>query len=125
MVFLKEARFSEPRNGRFNALVRIGVVYESGGPAFESHRTWLLHNRARLQARGQAAVEFVRLETPRLGDGTAEIVYHFEDLRESPTIWQFRYEAPTLIIRVPVTLSFPPLTIPPAGQNGQAPERQE
>lgn len=105
-VVLESAKFLPVENDRFNAVVQVLVNYESGGPAFESHRTGLLYNRAHLANAVKKRVSFTRLETPRLADGTARIVYHFKGLVGRPTDWDFVYEAATLIIKVPVPLRF-------------------
>ncbi|MFP6766757.1 MAG: hypothetical protein VB859_01215 [Planctomycetaceae bacterium] len=112
-VVLQSAKFLPIENDRFNAVVQIQVNYESGGPAFESHRTGLLYNRAYLVNTAKQRVKFSRLETPRLGDGTAQITYHFKELDGRPADWDFVFEAATLIIKVPVPLSFPRWKIRP------------
>lgn len=83
--------------------VRIAVAYETGGPAFESHRTWFLHNDVYLE---DPAGRRVRLnggsETVQQGDGGVGIEYRFIDLPEPLSELTFVYLAPTLIVDVPL-----------------------
>ena len=37
--------------------VQIAVSYETGGPAFESHRTWIYHNRVYLETKTGTRIE--------------------------------------------------------------------
>ena len=51
-------------------------------------------------------VAYDRFETPRLGDGTAQLVYHFKNIEGPRGGWRFVYEAPTQILKVAVPLDF-------------------
>ena len=115
-VVLTSIRQSPADRDRFDATFGITVQYESGGPAFESHRLWMLYNRAHLvpasDKKSVRQVAYDRFETLRLGDGTAELAYHFKNLEGRPRDWRFVYQAPTQIIKVPVPLEFARWKVP-------------
>ena len=117
-VVFTSARITTTGDGRHDATIDVTVQYESGGPSFESHRLWMLYNRAYLVQKTDTAsarrVAHDRFDTPRLGNGIARLVYHFKDLTGPPTQWRFVYEAPTQIVKVRVPLEFARWTIPPA-----------
>ena len=109
-VVMNSTRVTSAANRRHDLSVTITVQYESGGPSFESHRLWMLYNRAHLlvptQSKTPRRVAYDRFETPRLGDGTAQLVYHFKNIAGPTADWQFVYEAPTQILKVAVPLDF-------------------
>jgi len=117
-VVLTSARFTPADDGRHDASFSITVQFESGGPSFESHRLWMLYNRAHLRSIRKPGtahrVVYERFETPRLGDGIAQLVYHFKNLEGQPADWRFVFEAPTQILKVPVPLEFTRWKVPPA-----------
>lgn len=93
------------------------VTYDTGGPAFESHRSWMLFNVAGLVRAGMmptekgassAAVNDVSLLKPThtdsdvQPDGSMAVTYRFEKLPLPPSEYRFRYVAPTLILDVPL-----------------------
>ncbi|MFN0195605.1 MAG: hypothetical protein ACKVT0_02595 [Planctomycetaceae bacterium] len=104
--------------------VRISVQYDAGGPAFESHRNWMFHNRAALvlrEADRDADSANPRspqsrfpddLQTERQGDGTFVITYRFDNLEGEAHDYRFEYQAPTLLLTVPVKFSLPKIDIP-------------
>jgi hypothetical protein len=109
-VAMSSTRITSAGNSRHDARVTITVQYESGGPSFESHRLWMLYNRAHLlvptSSKTPRRVAYDRFETPRLGDGTAQLVYHFKNIEGPRGGWRFVYEAPTQILKVAVPLDF-------------------
>ena len=117
-VVLTSIRHTPANGDRFDATFGITVQYESGGPAFESHRLWMLYNRAHLVPTSSSdkkpvrQVAYDRFETLRLGDGTAELAYHFKNLKGQPRDWRFVYQAPTQIIKIPVPLEFARWKVP-------------
>ncbi len=115
-VVLTSIRETPADKDRFDVSFGITVQYESGGPAFESHRLWMLYNRAHLVPASDKTphrqVAYDRFETLRLGDGTAELAYHFKNLEGRPRDWRFVYQAPTQIIKVPVPLEFARWKVP-------------
>ncbi|GIT29315.1 MAG: hypothetical protein Ct9H300mP1_13610 [Planctomycetaceae bacterium] len=60
----------------------------------------MLYNRAHLVPTSSSdkkpvrQVAYDRFETLRLGDGTAELAYHFKNLEGQPRDWRFVYQAP-------------------------------
>ncbi len=92
--------------------VRLLVNYGASGPAFESHRTWLYHNRVYIERRG-AANEPIRpapnFRTGLTADGLLEIEYTFA-LPTPPVAGDtLVYYAPTLLteLTVPIRLTIP------------------
>ena len=93
------------------------VTYDTGGPAFESHRSWMLFNVAGLVRAGMmpddkppagAAINEINLlkaahtESDVQPDGSIAVTYRFEKLPLPPSEYRFRYVAPTLILDVPL-----------------------
>lgn len=83
--------------------VEVTVTYDTGGPAFESHRTWIMHNSVYLEAPNGTRFALnggtdTRLQT----DGAVGIEYRFVDLPDPLPNYSFVYVAPTLIIDAPV-----------------------
>jgi hypothetical protein len=92
-----------PSEGKNEMRVRITVSYDTGGPAFETHRTWILHNEVFLEDRSGKRVRLSGgSETERQGDGTIAIEYRFVNLPDPLPDYAFVYVAPTLIIDVPI-----------------------
>ena len=50
--------------------IQIVVAYETGGPAFESHRTWFLHNDVYLENAGGKRFRLNGERTVQQGEGT-------------------------------------------------------
>lgn len=93
------------------------VTYDTGGPAFESHRSWMLFNVAGLVRAGMMPTEKgnVGATTNDVGllkptntesnvqpDGSIAVTYRFEKLPLPAGEYRFRYVAPTLILDVPL-----------------------
>lgn len=93
------------------------VTYDTGGPAFESHRSWMLSNVAGLVRSGMMPTEKptsgLMLAEPILlkpthtesdvqSDGSIAVTYRFEKLPLPASEHRFRYVAPTLILDVPL-----------------------
>ena len=102
-VTLEEASFRETNGGE--AAVEVAVSYDTGGPAFESHRTWIFHNQAWLQAPDRTRVEpRPDFATRRQTDGAVVLTSKFENLQHDAGEYTFAYVAPTLLINVPVEI---------------------
>jgi len=100
--------------------VRITVVYDRGGSAFQSHRTWMLHNDVWLEdADGTRIPCQPGFETQLQADGVVGVVYQFEGLRGREADYRFVYSAPTLLVEVPVTCTFRDLVVPEATARGK------
>lgn len=93
------------------------VTYDTGGLAFESHRSWMLFNVAGLVRAGMmpteklasgSALNDVNLLKPMhidsdvQPDGSIAVTYRFEKLPLPASEYRFRYVAPTLILDVPL-----------------------
>jgi hypothetical protein len=91
----------------------IGVVvsYDTGGPAFESHRSWIFHNAAYLETKTATRTDFTDFETTQQADGAIAVDYRFKKLPAPVEQCVFVYEAPTLLISVPVEIDVEGLRI--------------
>lgn len=107
-VTVRVRRASCNENG--TATVELAVVYDRGGPAFESHRTWVYHNIAGLRfdvVQDGTLVER-RLEhepgfsTIAQADGGVILAYRFTGLPKDAQHVEFIYDAPTKIIEAPI-----------------------
>lgn len=108
-VTLNEVDFraEEENPNRQTAKIRVTVNYDTGGPAFESHRTWIFHNRVYLEdSQGKRIERNSNFHTALQTDGGVIVEYNFDDLAGDPAKYQFVYVAPTLIINVPVEFQF-------------------
>lgn len=101
-VGIKNVTFPEKGNGAGQTRVRVSVSYNSGGPAFESHRLWILRNRVYLLGTEDRRFEYNGLSTELQTDGAVVVEYRFEGLKKMPKEYSFVYEAPTLIVNAPV-----------------------
>jgi hypothetical protein len=113
---MQDVRFESPGAGPASGRVRIAVNYERGGPAFESHRMGLFHRSAWLIGDNGEQVPFSGLEVTAEADGGLAVEYRFDQLQPPVTQYRFVYEAPTLLVEVPVTVrtTLGPLMQPPA-----------
>lgn len=104
----------EKQGERSRLGVRISVQYDAGGPAFESHRNWMFHNQALLLPKGDdgRSIRPDDFITERQGDGTFVITYRFDNWSGDVHDYVFEYQAPTLLIMVPVEFLFPQIDIP-------------
>lgn len=97
--------------------VEIAVSYDVGGPAFESHRTWIFHNRAWLQAPGGRRIRRLPgFKTTLQRDGAVAVKYRFRVPRASAKGLTFVYVAPMLLIDVPVSFDFAKVPLPQAAE---------
>ena len=109
-VKVQEVEFpgGTPRQGR----VRVGVTHDAGGPAFESHRTWIFHNEAWLEAPGGRRLSAnAGFETTLQADGAVGVEYRFADLTAEPGEYAFVYKAPTLLLDAPCAFDFEKLPV--------------
>ena len=90
--------------------VRIAISYERGGPAFESHRTWVFHNSAYLDVGGQK-VQYEDFRNPLQAGKSVIVEYIFPRNDLAISECRFVYEAPTLLINVPIKVDFKKLAI--------------
>jgi hypothetical protein len=116
-VTLNEIAFQPDKKhaDRQSATFRITVHYDTGGPAFESHRTWMFHNQVYLEdAHGLKVDRNSDFHTALQTDGGVIVEYNFDNLPGQAGDYQFVYVAPTLIINVPVSFEFKSLKVPKA-----------
>lgn len=93
--------------------VRIALSYDYGGPAFESHRTWIYHNRAYLEnPAGQKYWLNGASHTTLESAGKTGVSYQFKDLPLQQNNLRFTYLAPTLITAAPIRFHFEKLKLP-------------
>ena len=103
-VRLKDVTMESIESGGLNAEIGVSVSYDTGGPAFESHRTWIFHNAVYLETKGGVKTSFTNFETTQQSDGAVGVTYFWPKLAEPRDQYRFVYEAPTLIINVPVEI---------------------
>lgn len=113
-VQLKTVQFESQGDGTLNAEVGVSVSYDTGGPAFESHRTWMFHNAVYMEAPMHRHVDFSDYDTTMQLNGSVGVDYRWERLASPATQYIFVYEAPTLILDLPVELKLDrvPITNP-------------
>ena len=97
--------FSASRDNKLDAEIGVAVSYDNGGPAFESHRTWIFHNAVYLETKSGARTSFTEFETAQQSDGVVAVDYHWRNILAPASQYVFIYEAPTLIIDVPIEVS--------------------
>jgi hypothetical protein len=111
-VTLTRAQSSALAPGKNELRIQTVVNYDAGGPAFESHRTWILHNEVFLE---DPAGKRVRLnggsQTAQQGDGGVAIEYRFVNLPDPLPDYSFVYVAPTMIIDVPIEFEIQSLPV--------------
>ena len=92
--------------------LQVAVVYDTGGPAFESHRTWIFHNEVWLEdAEAKQLPPNGGYTTELQGDGIVSVSYRFLNVPGRLNDYSFVYVAPTLIIDAPIELDFPALPV--------------
>lgn len=98
----------------WRAEAAINVVYDTGGPAFESHRSWVYGNRAALEdATGRRIPFRPPATTTRQSDGGIAIRYTFAELANNPSSYRFVYDAPMSIVDVPLPFAWKSLKVAP------------
>ena len=105
-VRLRDVKFepiaAAPLNGPLRGEIGVAVSYDVGGPAFESHRTWMFHNAVYLETETGQRIDFTEYDTAQQGNGGVAVSYRWENLVAPATRYKFVYEAPTLILDVPL-----------------------
>lgn len=105
-VTVNEVNIGESAPTRHHARVQLRVSYDLGAHAFESHQTWVFHNRVYLAAaNGKQHGPNGGFTTLHQGDGSVAIEYSFKDLPTDPAEWDFVYVAPTLLINVEIPIA--------------------
>jgi hypothetical protein len=89
----------------YTARIQLRVNYDLGTDAFESHQTWVFHNRVYLvDPAGKQHGPNGGFSTLFQGNGSVGIEYTFDDLPTDPANWEFVYVAPTLLINVEIPI---------------------
>jgi hypothetical protein len=118
-VALQRVEFPSAGEKARTAKIEISLVYDQGGPAFESYRTWMYHNEAYLETKkGRRLKPQPIISTRRQGDGSIAVEYNFADVQGTPRDDRFVYVAPTLITPVPVKIRFPKIPLARAAAEG-------
>ena len=92
--------------------IRATVTYDTGGLAFESHRSWMLYNVAGLiqprekQTANNDLLKPAHAQSDLQPDGSIAVTYRFEKLPRSTNEYGLRYVAPTLILDLPIEFEF-------------------
>ena len=94
--------------------VDLAVAWDTGGPAFESHRTWMYQNAAWLEnSLGQRVPHHADLQFRQQANGGIAVTFQFPVVPGAQEGWQLVYRVPTLLIDVPVDFTFPEIPVPP------------
>jgi hypothetical protein len=125
-VSLQRIRVERTPAGQRELFVRVAVAYDSGGPAFESHRTWMLHNEVFLEGADKTRLSANGgYEMTLQADGAVGMEYRFTGLPDPLPAYSFVYVAPTLIVDVPVEFVLKSVPIPANASNRQNTRRNE
>lgn len=93
--------------GELSVNVRTLVAYDSDGPAFESHRTWVLHNQVRMESDQSGSLGANGgFDTEAQGRGRVVVTYRFDLGKSQLKSWRFVYVAPTLLVDVPIEINW-------------------
>ncbi len=99
---LRDVAF-HPQDRPNGARIEVGILYDQGGPAFESYRGWIFRNEVRLESAKRGSIVPEPLLSTRLqGDGSYAVEYNFANVPGVPSDYRFVYVAPTLIATAPV-----------------------
>ncbi len=100
---LQQVSFQGGPDEGWQARIRVAVSYDTGGRAFESHRTWVFHNHVYLLAKdGRRVKRDSAFHTALERDGAVSVEYKFRNLGGDLDNYRFVYVAPTLIVDVPI-----------------------
>ena len=118
-VRLREVKFeplaadaAQPAD-QLRAEIGVAVSYDTGGPAFESHRTWMFHNAVYLETEAGRRIDFTEYDTNQQADGAVAVGYRWDKLAAPATQYKFVYEAPTLILDLPLDVKLEGIKIKP------------
>lgn len=90
---------------RIRTEIKVVVSYDAGGPAFESHRTWMFHNAVYLEEDDAVnRIDYTDFDTSLELNGAVGVDYRWNNIPGPPTRYRFVYEAPTLIMELPLNI---------------------
>ena len=105
-VTVNDVNCARSSSDNHDVRVQLRVSYDLGAHAFESHQTWVFHNRVFLvDPDGKEHGPNGGFTTLHQGDGSVAIEYSFKDLPSNPANWDFVYVAPTLLINVEIPIN--------------------
>lgn len=104
-VRIREVEFMPREPNKMEGSIGVAVSYETGGPAFESHRTWIFHNAVYLETQSGKRVAYTDFDTAQQSDGAVAVDYRWAQIDAPFSQYTFVYEAPTLIIDVPLDIN--------------------
>lgn len=103
-VRLRGVEFEPLAEGHVRAEIKVTVSYDTGGPAFESHRTWMFHNAAYFENEAARRFDFTEYDTSLQSNGAVGVDYRWKQLAGPISRYQFVYEAPMLILDLPLEI---------------------
>ncbi len=106
-------RTTRATTAKGRAEIDVSVAYDAGGPAFESHRTWVYDSGARLERDGMRFEPATPPTVSRSSDGAVALRYRFEELSGEPEDYRMVYVLPTLVTET--TLDFAWKNVPIEG----------
>lgn len=112
-VRLRDVKFEPQNDEQMRAEIGVSVSYDTGGPAFESHRTWIFHNAAYLETESGKRFDFTEYDTTQQADGAIAVAYRWDKLAAPATKYKFVYEAPTLILDLPLDVKLDGIKVNP------------
>lgn len=118
------------------AEVELAVVYDEGGPAFESHRSWVYHNDAAVEYDTERGGERTRtrldhdpgVSVVAQAGGGVVLRYRFSAVPPDAKNLTFLYAAPTNIVEVPVEFTIeglPVMAEPRKSEDGAAEDSRD
>jgi hypothetical protein len=112
-VRLRDVQFEPLPEDQLQAEIKVTVGYDAGGPAFESHRTWMFHNAVYFENQSGDRFDFTDYDTSLQANGAVGVDYRWKKLAGPATRYHFVYEAPTLILDLPLEIKLDaiPLTV--------------
>jgi len=111
-VRIRKVDFRSAENAKLDATIRIQVSYDTGGPAFESHRAGVFYQGASLLGPDGKRIAFTDYDATQEADGAVGAEYRFHNLPGRSSDYRFAYEAPTLFLDVPVEVTWNELPVP-------------
>lgn len=103
-VRLRDVKFEALPEDKYHADIKVNVAYDAGGPAFESHRTWMFHNAVYFENQARKRFDFTEYDTTLQSNGAIGVDYRWDQLAGPVTQYHFVYEAPTLILDLPLEI---------------------
>jgi hypothetical protein len=110
-VRLRHVNIEPADNELLKGNIGITVSYDTGGPAFESHRSWIFHNAVYLESKSEGRLNYTDFDTTQQEDGAVAVDYRWKGINAPASQYSFVYEAPTLILDVPIVVDIGDIAI--------------